>query len=504
MHDPILIQVNTRLWLDKLSRELNRQATLDDISDQSLHQLADQGFDWLYLLGIWLTGEKEAELARAEPSLQSEAKRLLGIIGDQAICASCFAISGYDVPENWGGSAALKRLEKRIHRFGLHLMLDFIPNHTGVSHPWALSNPDYFIGADGENDILHKAAYATQTVEGPRYLMHGRDPYFPPWSDTLQLNYANPDLQAAMRAELLKVAAHCDGLRCDMAMLVLPEIFQKNWGKTMPPFWPQALAAVRAKKPDFVFMAEVYWNLETTLINQGFNYAYDKDLYDAFKTQDVGLVNSLIKTRAAVLPHLAHFLENHDEPRAAAVFPFEVHKASALISYGLPGLRFFFEGQLKGHSLRSPIQFCTSPKQPEDEALSRFYGRLTGLLVEMGSEAGEWIRIEPEPASTGDDGWKHFVSFAWQKENGKHWLVVVNFSPYKSQCLLRLPFSDMGGRRFLIKDRMNERAYQRSGDEMSSRGLFIELQAWGYHLFNFLTDEAPKESLTRTDRQSPL
>ena len=216
----------------------------------------------------------------------------------------------------------------------------------------------------------------------------------------------------------------------------------------MPPFWPQALAAVRAKKPDFVFMAEVYWNLETTLIDQGFNYAYDKHLYDALQAQDVGLVNSLIKTRAAVLPHLAHFLENHDEPRAAAVFPFEAHRASALISYCLPGLRFFFEGQLKGHRLRSPIQFCTSPKQAEDEALSLFYGRLMGLLVEMGEGAGEWLRIEPEPAWAGDEGWKHFVAFAWQKENGRHWLVVVNFSPYKSQCNLRLPFSDLAGLSF--------------------------------------------------------
>ena len=166
MHDPILLQVNARLWLDELEKGLNRQATLDDISDQSLRHLADQGFDWLYLLGVWQTGEKEAELARAEPSLQRAAEHLLGISGDQAICASCFAISGYDVPENWGGAAALQRLKERMHRFGLHLMLDFIPNHTGVSHPWAMSRPDYYIEADSEKDAQPGSAFTIQTVEG--------------------------------------------------------------------------------------------------------------------------------------------------------------------------------------------------------------------------------------------------------------------------------------------------------------------------------------------------
>src|SRR5262249_7168220 len=43
----------------------------------------------------------------------------------------------------------------------------------------------------------------------------------------------------------------CDGVRCDMAMLLLPEIFQRTWGITAEPFWPKATAAVQAKYPAF-------------------------------------------------------------------------------------------------------------------------------------------------------------------------------------------------------------------------------------------------------------
>lgn len=96
----------------------------------------------------------------------------------------------------------------------------------------------------------------------------------------MQLNYANPELQNARIDELVAIAGKCDGVRCDMAMLLVPEIFQRTWGITPEPFWPKATAAVHARHPGFTFMAEVYWDLEWTLRQQGFAYCYDKRLYD--------------------------------------------------------------------------------------------------------------------------------------------------------------------------------------------------------------------------------
>ena len=72
-----------------------------------------------------------------------------------------------------------------------------------------------------------------------------------------------------------------------MAMLVLPEVFERTWGMRPQQFWPKAIARVRGAHPGFLFMAEVYWDLEWTLQQQGFDYAYDKRLYDRLEHNPV-------------------------------------------------------------------------------------------------------------------------------------------------------------------------------------------------------------------------
>lgn len=81
-----------------------------------------------------------------------------------------------------------------------------------------------------------------------------------------------------MAGELLRIAAQCDGVRCDMAMLLLPEVFARTWHREMAPFWSAVIPRVRERVPGFTFMAEVYWDLEWTMQQQGFDYAYDKRL----------------------------------------------------------------------------------------------------------------------------------------------------------------------------------------------------------------------------------
>jgi len=117
-----------------------------------------------------------------------------------------------------------------------------------------------------------------ETGRGSLILAHGRDPYFSGWPDTLQLNYRHPALRQAMEQELFKLAEVADGVRCDMAMLILPEVFQRTWGeRSLPadgaepvddPFWPEITGQVKAKNPNFFFMAEVYWDLEWELMQQ--------------------------------------------------------------------------------------------------------------------------------------------------------------------------------------------------------------------------------------------
>src|SRR5262249_7309093 len=154
------------------------------------------------------------------------------------IAGSGFAITGYTVHANLGGDAALARLRERLTKRGLRLMLDFVPNHMGLGHPWVEVHPDYFVTGN-ELDLARAPQNYTSGKHkaGDLLLAHGRDPYFPGWPDTLQLNYANPATEEAMIGELLRIAGQCDGVRCDMAMLLLPEVFERTWGQRPLPFW---------------------------------------------------------------------------------------------------------------------------------------------------------------------------------------------------------------------------------------------------------------------------
>ena len=149
-----------------------------------------------------------------------------------------------------------------------------------------------------------------------------------------------------------------------MAMLLLPEIFQRTWGITPEPFWPKATAAVHAKYPAFTFMAEVYWDLEWTLQQQGFAYCYDKRLYDRLRDGHAGPIRDHLLAGLDYQDKLARFLENHDEPRAASEFPWPQHQAAAIITFLSPGLRFFHQGQFEGARVRVPTHLCRGPVEP--------------------------------------------------------------------------------------------------------------------------------------------
>ena len=133
---PSLYQINTRVWLTELSRKLGRRATLDDIPDAELDRLAAQGFDWIWLLSVWQTGLAGQSVSRTNAVWRKEFEETLADLSDDDIGGSGFAITGYTVHADLGGDAALARLRDRLRRRGLRLMLDFVPNHTGLDHPW--------------------------------------------------------------------------------------------------------------------------------------------------------------------------------------------------------------------------------------------------------------------------------------------------------------------------------------------------------------------------------
>jgi hypothetical protein len=482
---PSLYQINTRVWLTELSRRLGRAATLDDIADAELDRLAERGFDWIWFLSVWRTGEAGRRVSRAHPEWRAEFAATLTDLTEDDIPGSGFAITGYSAHPDLGGDAALARLRERLKARGLRLMLDFVPNHTGLDHPWVEDHPEYYV-AGTEPDLArapHNYTWAKRRG-GDRLLAHGRDPYFAGWPDTLQLNYGNPATQEAMIAELLKIAGQCDGVRCDMAMLALPEVFEQTWGIRSQPFWPEATRRVRGQSPDFSFMAEVYWDLEWTLQQQGFDYAYDKRLYDQLRDRHAAPVRGHLKAGLDYQDKLARFLENHDEPRAAATFPPEVHKAAAVITFLAPGLRFFHQGQFEGRTKRISPHLCRAPAEPADAELKKFYDELLAVLRSPVVRDGQWQLLECVPAWEGNWTCDCFIAFAWQSAIGERLLIVVNYADNASQCHVRLPFTDLAGKSWRLHDALRGQSFDRDGDSLQSHGLFVDLDRWQFHIFN--------------------
>ncbi len=476
---PSLYQINTRVWLTELSRKLGRRATLDDIPDAELDSLVEKGFDWIWFLSVWQTGPEAQRVSRTNPEWRREFHDTLPDLTDDDIPGSGFAITGYTVHKSLGGDAALARLRERLKRRGLKLMLDFVPNHMGLGHPWVEDHPEYFV--KGTELDLGRAPQNYTWVKrrgGDLLLAYGRDPYFSGWPDTLQLNYAHPATQEAMIGELTRIAGQCDGLRCDMAMLVLPDVFERTWGQRAPLFWPTATQRVRQKVPGFCFMAEVYWDLEWTMQQQGFDYAYDKRLYDRLREHHTRPVREHFLAGLDYQNKLARFLENHDEPRAAATFSPEVHQAAAVITFLSPGLRFFHQGQFEGRKKRISPHLGRAPIEPVESTLTAFYDRLLAVLRQPAVRDGDWRLLECVAAWEGNRTADCFIAFAWRGPRGERLLAAVNYAPNQSQCRVRLPFAELAQGQWRLRDQLGSDIYDRDGNELHSTGLFLDMRPW--------------------------
>ena len=485
---PSLYQINTRVWQTELSEKLGRHATLDDIPDAELDRLAKIGFDWVWFLSVWQTGPAAQRVSRTNAEWRREFQETLPDLREEDIAGSGFAITSYTVHDNLGDDAALARLRERLKKRGLRLLLDFVPNHMGLDHPWIEDHPDYFIQGS-ELDLARAPQNYTwvKRKRGDMLLAYGRDPYFPGWPDTLQLNYANPATQEAMLGELVKIAGQCDGVRCDMAMLILPEVFERTWGVRPQPFWPKAIQCVRKRSPHFLFMAEVYWDLEWTLQRQGFDYAYDKRLYDRLRERHARPVREHLHADLDYQNKLARFLENHDEPRAAATFSPEVHKAAAVITFLSPGLRFFHQGQFEGRTKRISPHLVRGPKEPTNEHLEQFYDRLLAVLRQPTVRDGQWQLLECVPAWDGNWTWDCILGFSWLGTGSERLLVAANYAPNQSQCYVRLPFADLGNRQWRLQDLIGDVTYDREGSDLLARGLYLDMAPWQNSVFSLKT-----------------
>jgi len=479
---PVLYEINTWVWLQELGHAAGRPVTLGSVPSAEWDALARLGIDAVWLMGVWQRSPEGLRIALQNTGKIADFRRALPDFTEADAVGSPYSVRGYVADERLGGRRGLAAARLELARRGVRLILDFVPNHVAPDHSWAGEHPDHFVLGDAQD--LRREPDAFLEVAG-RVIARGRDPFFPPWGDVLQLNAFAEGLRQAASETLAGIAAQCDGVRCDMAMLVMNDVFARTWGARAGPrppvdYWPPLIAAVRERHPAFKFIAEAYWDLERALLEQGFDYCYDKGLYDRLVGGSAESVRQRLRADPAQQARLLRFIENHDEPRAAAAFTPERLRAAAVAFATLPGARLFHEGQFEGRRVRLPVFLVRRPAEPDHPELEAFYRRLLKTIAAPAFRDGDWRLLErvgwPENRS-----FEHVLAWGWEKGPERH-VVVVNLSGVPAQARIRLPWADHVGRRLLLVDAFTDDVYDRDGGETLDPGLFVDLPAWGFHL----------------------
>jgi hypothetical protein len=480
---PAIYEINTWVWLNELTRKYGSALTLASVPEEEWDAIAAIGIDAVWLMGVWERSPAGIRIAMRNEGLLASFRRALPDFAAEDNVGSPYCVRRYEVDPHLGGAAGLAAARARLAGRGIGLILDFVPNHVAPDHPWAADHPEYFI----QGSPIDRAADPSSFIEsGGKVFACGRDPYFPAWPDVLQLNAFDPGLRQAAAGTLLDIAGRCDGVRCDMAMLMLNEVFGRTWGgrageRPDADFWPAVISVVKARYPDFKFIAEAYWDLEWELQQQGFDFCYDKRLYDRLEKENAESVRLHLLADMAYQERLVRFIENHDEPRAAGVFSPERLRAAAVAALTLPGAKLIHEGQFEGRRVRLPVFLGRRPPESPDEALREFYRRLLRAVSEEVFKSGEWRLCEcggwPDNTS-----YRNLVAWCWSLGADSR-LVVVNLSAAPSQGRVRLMGASVPDRDVELEDLLSPACFRRDGREITESGLFVDLPPWGYHFF---------------------
>jgi hypothetical protein len=490
---PVLFEINARILLSRLRRGKSG-ATFDDVPDALLDEWRDAGYDAVWMMGVWQTGEVSRQIARTHEGLQEEYRKVLPDVAPEDVQGSPYSVQAYHVPDAWGGDDALRGLRRRLADRGMSLILDFVSNHTARDHAWVNEHPEYYIhGTPGDDEQRPDIFFKTETAQGWRVLAYGRDPTFPGWTDTAQLNHLSVDGRKAILGELRHIATLCDGVRCDMAMLLLNSVYLLTWGEmlrncacaqVMSEFWTEAVEEIRRDHPHFIFIAEAYWNLEWELQQRGFNFTYDKVLYDRLLREGAGAVRDHLRAEKDFQHRSLRFIENHDESRACRSFSSLAWEyAAAVVMSTIPGMVMFHDGQETAARHRLPIQLMREPEETPVEEVRIFYRRLLKTVSHPVFRDGEWSMLPLKGAWHDNWTWQNFLVFWWSDARGDSRMVVVNYAPHTGQCYVEMPLEKLDGQAFEFADLMSDRTYVRDKVGLSARGMYFDLPGYGFHIF---------------------
>ena len=491
VQNPFIYEINAWVWLDELSRRNRAAIDLATVPASEWDAIRELGFDGVWLMGVWERSPAGIAIALGNEGLTDSFRRALPDFATEDVVGSPYCIRDYAVDPHLGGPKGLAAARAALAERGLALILDFVPNHVAPDHAWTAAHPEYFVPG-GEDDLARDPASFMRV--GGTVLANGRDPYFPAWPDVVQLNAFSPDLRDAVVETLISIAAQCDGVRCDMAMLTTNDVFERTWGDRGGPrpdadYWPTVITAVKRAHPDFVFIAEAYWDLEWALQQQGFDHCYDKRLYDRLANNDADQVRGHLTADRAYQKGLVRFIENHDEPRAAATFPGGKARAAAVVALTQTGARLVHEGQLEGRKVQLPVFLARRPDEAPDLELRAFYERLLRALRDPVFHEGEW-QLGDRSGWGGNDTSRNLVAWGWRGDSRR--LVVVNLGDGPASGHVSLPWDELRGQAWHLEDAATGESYERSGNDLRD-GLYIALDPWAWHLFTLTPLALPKD-----------
>jgi hypothetical protein len=480
---PVIYEINTWVWLIELRQKYHKAANLATVPSEEWDQIASRGFDAVWFMGVWERSPAGIEVSMRNQGLLEDFRRALPDFMVEDNVGSPYCVRRYVVDDHLGGARGLVLARKKLAERGIRLILDFVPNHVAPDHAWVSDHPEYFIQGSTE-DVKNDPASFVEI--GGRVFARGRDPYFPAWADVLQLNAYHPGLRQAVIETISEIAEQCDGIRCDMAMLMLNDIFERTWGrragdKPVDEYWTMILSSIKGNHPEFKFIAEAYWDLEWELQQKGFDYCYDKKLYDRMEHADAESVRLHLLADSVYQRGMVRFLENHDEPRAATTFPDGKGRAAAVAMLTLTGAKLLHEGQFEGRKVRLPVFLSRRPAEAIDQEIVAFYSQLLKEINQDIFRNGEWCLCERS-------GWPdnqssiNILAWCWARE-GEHYLIVVNFSGRPAQARVHVPWDELRGKTWRLNDKLSGEIYDRNGDEMGDDGLYVDLGPWKYNLF---------------------
>jgi glycosidase len=481
VQNPKIYQINTRVWLRKLSKVYQKEISLENIPAHEWLKIKNYGFDYIWLMGVWKIGLNSIVAPQAHEPLAEEFARNLPDWKNQDVIGSPYAIKDYSINLELGGEGTLEFAKKVINHYGLGVILDFVPNHTASDHHWVFDHPQFYIQAVGdESEEELKMFFKIKD----KYIAHGKDPNFPPWLDTAQLNYFDTDSRQAIKNTIYDISKVCDGIRCDVAMMILNDIYNKTWTKQKnnsnnPEFWLEAIKTVKTDFHDFIFISESYWDTGEYLQELGFDFTYDKDLYDLILEKSPQDVNNYIKNQKSP-DRWFRYIENHDEERAVSHFGLEKSQAAAVLTSTLPGASMIHQGQMVGKTRRIPVQLRRGFDEPNNLALEEFYKKLLTLSQSPVFKTGKWQMLEVK-------GWddnqscQNLIAYFWDNQTEKR-LIILNLSDQISDGQIQMPELD-NQVEYQFVSQFEDETFSITQAKLNQEGFYVRLKSFGFCVF---------------------